>query len=405
MESTIDNFKVGTRNYIVASDFNKALWKDYWKLSDGYGVYPYEKNYYYYHQALLCINDTNNWINATQCIDSLDSDTKYSFSFMAKGRCDVTIGEVIYDRDRNNNSYVDHTIEVDCEDWTKFSTNFTTDINLRYSYVVISTKRHKTSGVTLLKLEQGNVITDWTPAPEDSDYITTGVVESVKETNTQISLLKDSISLAVTQTEFSDTIDTINTSIKLQAGLIENKVEKNDVGTIISQSPTEVMTAFNGISQYFEVSANGAKFGNISTGDYTSMNDKGLIHHIGDSEYEYVYLTYTQSITAVLTNISDWQYFKIEYQDTLKTLLNGRIPKQIIFSGADTSPDDTSSYHEVYCKTYVIVTEITANNFTVKIKGRSRLIAPNYTVNNNQIFLDFKTYYGGLFSADAIIIA
>ncbi|WP_426499794.1 hypothetical protein ACP1ZZ_04900 [Clostridium butyricum] len=165
------------------------------------------------------------------------------------------------------------------------------------------------------------------------------------------------------------------------------------------------MTAFNGISQYFEVSANGAKFGNISTGDYTSMNDKGLIHHIGDSEYEYVYLTYTQSITAVLTNISDWQYFKIEYQDTLKTLLNGRIPKQIIFSGADTSPDDTSSYHEVYCKTYVIVTEITANNFTVKIKGRSRLIAPNYTVNNNQIFLDFKTYYGGLFSADAIIIA
>ncbi|ALS17741.1 hypothetical protein [Clostridium butyricum] len=179
----------------------------------------------------------------------------------------------------------------------------------------------------------------------------------------------------------------------------------SNIGTVITQSPTEVMTAFNGISKYFEVSSGGAKFGNIATGDYTSMNDKGLIHHVGGSEYEYVYLTYTQPITAVLVNSSDWQYFTIEYQDTLKTLLNGRIPKQIIFSGADTSPDDTSSYFEVYCKTYVIVTEITANNFTVKIKGRSRLVAPSYTVSNNQIFLKFKTYYGGLFSADAIIIA
>ncbi|MEX0049358.1 carbohydrate binding domain-containing protein [Clostridium butyricum] len=183
------------------------------------------------------------------------------------------------------------------------------------------------------------------------------------------------------------------------------RVTGNTIGTIITQSPTEVMTAFNGISKYFEVSSGGAKFGNIATGDYTSMNDKGLIHHVGGSEYEYVYLTYTQPITAVLVNSSDWQYFTIEYQDTLKTLLNGRIPKQIIFSGADTSPDDTSSYFEVYCKTYVIVTEITANNFTVKIKGRSRLVAPSYTVSNNQIFLKFKTYYGGLFSADAIIIA
>lgn len=179
----------------------------------------------------------------------------------------------------------------------------------------------------------------------------------------------------------------------------------SNIGTVITQSPTAVKTAFNGISQYFEVSESGAKFGNIATGDYTSMNDKGLIHHVGGSEYEYVYLTYTQYITAKLVNSSEWQYFTFEYQDNLKTLLNGRIPKQIIFSGADTSPDDTSSYFEVYCKTYVIVTEITANNFTVKIKGRSRLIAPSYTVSNNQIFLNFKTYYGGLFSADAIIIA
>lgn len=192
-----------------------------------------------------------------------------------------------------------------------------------------------------------------------------------------------------------------------ESSSVTDWVEGNvsNIGTVITQSPTEVMTAFNGISKYFEVSSGGAKFGNIATGDYTSMNDKGLIHHVGGSEYEYVYLTYTQPITAVLVNSSDWQYFTIEYQDTLKTLLNGRIPKQIIFSGADTSPDDTSSYFEVYCKTYVIVTEITANNFTVKIKGRSRLVAPSYTVSNNQIFLKFKTYYGGLFSADAIIIA
>lgn len=179
----------------------------------------------------------------------------------------------------------------------------------------------------------------------------------------------------------------------------------SNIGTVITQSPTAVKTAFNGISQYFEVSESGAKFGNIATGDYTSMNDKGLIHHVGGSEYEYVYLTYTQYITAKLVNSSEWQYFTFEYQDNLKTLLNGRVPKQIIFSGADILPDNTNSYFIVDCRTYVIVTEITANNFTVKIKGRSRLIAPSYAVSNNKIFLDFETYYGGFFNADAIIIA
>ncbi|MDV3426670.1 MAG: hypothetical protein LIR50_05705 [Bacillota bacterium] len=119
-------------------------------------------------------------------------------------------------------------------------------------------------------------------------------------------------------------------------------VTGNVVGSIVSQSPTQVMTAFNNISQYFQVSADGAKFGDLASGDYTVMNDKGLQHYIGDTGYNYMYVTYVQDTTInVIGKTYKFGYnsdgtlkfqedsYTIPYDDSLKKMLNGRVPKYV----------------------------------------------------------------------------
>ncbi|NMF04578.1 beta strand repeat-containing protein [Clostridium beijerinckii] len=64
------------------------------------------------------------------------------------------------------------------------------------------------------------------------------------------------------------------------------------IGTTITQSTTEVMTAFNNISRYFQVSADGAKFGDFTTGAYTKMSQKGLEHVDSYGAMPYHYYSY-----------------------------------------------------------------------------------------------------------------
>lgn len=75
----------------------------------------------------------------------------------------------------------------------------------------------------------------------------------------------------------------------------------SNIGTVITQSPTAVKTAFNGISQYFEVSESGAKFGNIATGDYMAFNDRGLVRYIANQEKRYIYLVQYRDFTFQLS--------------------------------------------------------------------------------------------------------
>ncbi|MGG7199345.1 carbohydrate binding domain-containing protein [Clostridium butyricum] len=105
----------------------------------------------------------------------------------------------------------------------------------------------------------------------------------------------------------------------------------SNIGTVITQSPAEVMTAFNGISQYFQISSDGAKFGNIATGDYTSMNDKGLVHHIGSTGYEYMYVSGAIycSLEIPQGGLKNYKvlYSQCDNWNNLKELINGKIPK------------------------------------------------------------------------------
>lgn len=151
--------------------------------------------------------------------------------------------------------------------------------------------------------------------------------------------------------------------VKLEKGSIATGWGLTDVvGTMVTQSPTSVMTAFNGISSYFQVNSSGATFGNVASGDYTVLGSGGLKHHIGGTNYDYMYVTYmmdasvsiaeeTYTVTGQYateyTDINNHKkdYF-VPYDSTLKALLNGRTPKFIMTMSTQrlSSPTKPSSW-------------------------------------------------------------
>lgn len=155
------------------------------------------------------------------------------------------------------------------------------------------------------------------------------------------------------------------------------RVTGNTIGTIITQSPTEVMTAFNGISKYFEVSSGGAKFGNIATGNYTLFDDNGLRHYVNSREMNYLYVVHYFEFTVKLKEktiaLNDAQkavgktlspasvpnlsfneftdYYTIEFDDELKELLNGYPARKLVnitYGYSGSFSDSLSSGEQLY---------------------------------------------------------
>lgn len=139
--------------------------------------------------------------------------------------------------------------------------------------------------------------------------------------------------------------------VKLEKGTIATGWGLSDnIGTIVTQSPTQVMTAFNNISSYFKVNKDGATFGDTSTGDYTVLGANGMKHHVGGTDYDYMYITYVMdasiniiSETYTVGDGSNYNYaspydnieshmhsYFVPYDSTFKKMLGGRIPKHIM---------------------------------------------------------------------------
>ncbi|WP_455794017.1 carbohydrate binding domain-containing protein [Clostridium butyricum] len=151
----------------------------------------------------------------------------------------------------------------------------------------------------------------------------------------------------------------------------------SNIGTVITQSPTAVKTAFNGISQYFEVSESGAKFGNIATGNYTLFDDNGLRHYVNSREMNYLYVVHYFEFTVKLKEktiaLNDAQkavgktlspasvpnlsfnefadYYTIEFDDELKELLNGYPARKLVnitYGYSGSFSDSLSSGEQLY---------------------------------------------------------
>lgn len=224
--------------------------------------------------------------------------------------------------------------------------------------------------------------------------------------------------------------------ITLQAGLIENKVEKNDVGTIISQSPTDVMTAFNGISDYFKVSKNGAQFGNLSTGNYTVMDSQGVRQYISNTEINYLRIVHYMEFKiqlkqktlplntaqasigptgspGELPKLSLEEYgdlYTLEFDDELKTLLHGypaRLLVNIGFGGGTVPGTENPNSNEYYGS---------GHNYWKFIRATSTeatVLAGNYMVkfttqnmgSGDKMYTAQENYCGGPFTIKCLIIA
>lgn len=134
----------------------------------------------------------------------------------------------------------------------------------------------------------------------------------------------------------------------------------SSVGTTITQSPLEVMTAFNNISKYFQVSADGAKFGDLLTGAYTKMSQNGLEHIDNYGATPYFYLSYTGQGSASVAVGGYKTTLTINLPSDFVNRLNGKIPKGIASVSNAYPNGDTFAGG-------VSITSITATTITLDI--------------------------------------
>lgn len=88
------------------------------------------------------------------------------------------------------------------------------------------------------------------------------------------------------------------------------------------------MTAFNNISRYFQVSADGATFGDFLTGAYTKMSQNGLEHVDSTGATPYHYITYLGHAVVDMGGATTKEV-TVSFPSDIITKLNGTVPKGI----------------------------------------------------------------------------
>jgi phage minor structural protein len=97
------------------------------------------------------------------------------------------------------------------------------------------------------KLEKGNRVTDWTPAPEDVDGAISGLDTRLSTAESSITQLSNQITLKVNQSQYDIDVNNLKSrmssaesQLTIQAGQIATKVEKNGVISAINQTAEQV---------------------------------------------------------------------------------------------------------------------------------------------------------------------
>ena len=189
------------------------------------------------------------------------------------------------------------------------------------------------------KLEKGNKVTDWTPAPEDLqidlDTLKTRISSaetSINENSKEIALKASQQTLDAANSNInglSSRMRTAESEINVQAQKIASKVDENGVHSIISQSPQDVQIAFNGISSNtVSIKEDGLKV-SLGNGDYLKMSSNVFDRYIENLTadelsshpnhmFGYHYLTYSGDATVSpagvqinLPHIFDNKYFTV----------------------------------------------------------------------------------------------
>lgn len=215
---------------------------------------------------------------------------------------------------------------------------------------------------------------------------------------------------------------------------------------------TQVIENISTGNEYFKINSTGAKFGNLSTGNYTEITENGTYRYIGGNKMGYISVTWVEEIKIHFNEyqipLEDWQHpkvsgttnngltsnyvpgsnlnpwktldtknylqdYRVEWSDKLKSLLNGKSPNQVlILNYAGTQPDAAKTLPEDYrysngaygpIKTDGLYAEIDSSDGNgMNLKGQ--YIGWVYTYKNGSYTLKYNQA-GGYYTAKLLIVA
>ena len=200
----------------------------------------------------------------------IESDTQYTLSFDVYPSVNVTFNATLMDSDSSDRLTTVATMNAAAANkWTKVSCILTRLKNLPANIggqVVYLTGMSSANGVSYIikniKLEKGNIPTDWTPAPEDYDSKLASAQSEIKQTTDAITASVSSV-----QTAASNAQSTANTAVSkadaAQAGV--NTLDSTTVKSasltintdgIVMKAGKSTTDVANAIGSYFAVNQN-----------------------------------------------------------------------------------------------------------------------------------------------------
>jgi predicted nucleic acid-binding Zn-ribbon protein len=200
----------------------------------------------------------------------IESDTQYTLSFDVYPSVNVTFNATLMDSDSSDRLTTVATMNAAAANkWTKVSCILTRLKNLPANIggqVVYLTGMSSANGVSYIikniKLEKGNIPTDWTPAPEDYDSKLASAQSEIKQTTDAITASVSSV-----QTAASNAQSTANTAVSkadaAQAGVntLDNTTVKSasltiNTDGIVMKAGKSTTDVANAIGSYFAVNQN-----------------------------------------------------------------------------------------------------------------------------------------------------
>ncbi|MCD8197803.1 MAG: hypothetical protein LUE24_11680, partial [Lachnospiraceae bacterium] len=184
VQSQIDNLSIGGRNYALNSgrytEGDDPAWylssttaEDYFTISVADG---YTRIYRDITQSMMCYV----WLDLS---DAFDSAAEYMVSLRVRLSKAAALALRAYHSSSTNVSISSFdAANFTAGEWVTRSCAFTPDSSYTYQRVGFSLSNFATAGdyidIAWIKVEQGTVATDWTPAPEDTETIVTSVVSA-----------------------------------------------------------------------------------------------------------------------------------------------------------------------------------------------------------------------------------
>ena len=172
--------------------------------------------------------------------------------------------------------------------------------------------------ISNVKLEKGNRVTSWTPAPEDIDekftnYSTTEQMNSAitQKANEITSTVSSTYATKSALSEVKQTADSLTTEVS-------KKLNSADLSSRIQQSPTDIKIGFNKITNFITIDPNNGLQVNHTDGSYTRIGPGGFSLYNASSNYRYKALiatgyfsiegkgTATITLPAQFDDVEDW---------------------------------------------------------------------------------------------------